>query len=416
MHVLTRDGGFHRSEIRSSGTWNPGMQWGSTAPPTNGQASGMAAAGVTMSEQHALQLLACWGSVSIISDALSCLPINQWRLVNGEAVRMDPAPVVEQPWSELTRSTFIGQGTVSMALRGNLFGEVASRDPNTLMPDQVRLVHPDHAKVIRNRESGQIEVRYNNKLVTPDNVTRALALSVPEGIVGLNPVEYLRNSLGLARAQELMGGAFYANSARPDGVIEVADDLDPSETVALAKEWAQAHSGIGNAFLPAVLTNGAKFNPITMSLQDAQFLEQMQFSASAISGMIWRVPPHMLGIVDKTTSWGKGIEQQEIGFVVNTLGIWIRRWEDLIRSWLPKGQFVTFDLSERLRGDTLQRWSTYQIGRVIGAMNNVEIRKAERMPIPTDPDELAALSDYGAPLNSAPIKPTGPSEGGDGAD
>jgi phage portal protein BeeE len=121
-----------------------------------------------------------------------------------------------------------------------------------------------------------------------------------------------------------------------------------------------------------------------------------------------------VGQQDKDTSWGAGIEQQELGFVRNTLLIWLCRWEDLMTSWLPPRQFVTFDLSQRLRGDTLQRWSAYQIARVIGAMNNAEIRKAEGLPTVIDPASTKILEDYAAPLNSAPVKPT--STGGAGGD
>jgi hypothetical protein len=85
-------------------------------------------------------------------------------------------------------------------------------------------------------------------------------------------------------------------------------------------------------------------------------------------------------------------------------------------SWLPKGQFVTFDLSGRLRGDTLQRFQAWQIGRICGFMNNLDVLRAEGMPIPTDEATLKVLGDYAAPLNSAPLKANieGPS-GGDKA-
>lgn len=197
-------------------------------------------------------------------------------------------------------------------------------------------------------------------------------------------------------------------------MIEVPGDYDDDEVKAALDSWLQAHQGINYAHLPAFLTGGAKWTPITMKPEEVQFLQQMQFSANSISGYIYRIPGHMLSQMEKETSWGAGIEQMELGFVRNTLLIWLNRWEDLLTSWLPPKQFVTFDLSQRLRGDTLQRWSAYQIARVIGAMNNKEIRKAESLPTVTDPAQTAVLEDYAAPLNSAPVKPT--STGGAGGD
>jgi HK97 family phage portal protein len=406
VQILTREGTFQTRAI--SGT----IPWGSTVPPSNSQI-GMGSAGVRIDETTALALDAVYGSVSLISDAISTLPILQWRQVGSEARQMDVAPVIAQPWPEIEQQDFIGQGTLSMLLRGMLWGKVTARD-DRLYPAQVQLVHPDHARIRRRPDNGQLEVHYWNESVPLDDVTRRMAMSVPEGIKGLSPIEYLRNSFGLARAQDLYSGAFYANSARPDGWIGVKDDLDEDETEAMMATWDEAHGGIGRSHRPAILTGGAEFNAITMSMADAQFLEQMQYSASRISGMIYRIPPHMLGMVDKDSSWGAGIEQQMIGFVRDTLGIWLRRWEDLMRSWLPPRQFVTFDLSERLRGDALQRWSAYQIARVMGAMNNAEVRAEEKLPKVTDTAQAAVLEAYDAPLNSAPVKPT--STGGAGGD
>ena len=89
----------------------------------------------------------------------------------------------------------------------------------------------------------------------------------------MNPIEYLKNTLGLARAAELYGGSFFQNSANPSGVIQLEGDLDEDEVRDLAQSWKQAHQGIGQANLPAVLTGGAKFNPISITPEDAQFLE-----------------------------------------------------------------------------------------------------------------------------------------------
>lgn len=407
MQILTREGTFESRAI--SGT----VPWGDTVPPSNAD---LGAAGGQISERTAMQLCAVYGSVSLISEAISTLPIKQWRQVGtSDAAEMAVSPVIAQPWPEITQMDFIIQGTYSMLLRGNLWGKIASRDPNKLLPQTVQLVHPDHARV-RRLPDGQLEFRYWNDIVQADDVTRAMGISAPEGIKGLSPIEHLRNSFGLARQQDLYANAFFANSARPDGWIGVDEELDDEETERMLLSWLNAHQGVGHSHIPAVLTGGAKFNAVTMSLADVQFLEQMQWSDSRISGQIYRIPPHMLGMVDNDTSWGAGIEQQQIGFVRDTLLPWLRRWEDLMRTWLPSRQFVTFDLSERLRGDSLQRWSGYQIARVIGAMNNEEIRAQESLPAVTDPTAAATLQQYDAPLNSAPVKALSSSGAGPGGD
>jgi HK97 family phage portal protein len=214
----------------------------------------------------------------------------------------------------------------------------------------------------------------------------------------------------------MYAAAFYQNSAMPSGLIKTGEDYDEEEAKAWKKEWQQLNGGIGQSQGVAILTGGAEFQQISLSPEQAQFLQSRQYGAATISGQIFRVPPHMIGIVDRTTSWGTGIEQQELGFVRNTLLIWLCRWEDLMTSWLPARQFVTFDLSQRLRGDTLQRFQAYQIARICGFMNNLDVIRAEGLTVPTDPELLSQLGDYSAPLNSSPMKVSGPNgPGGDKA-
>lgn len=401
-------------------TANPSQQWGTTSPLPNGMLS-MSASGQSVSTESSLQLAAVYGSTAIIADSIATLPIRQWRLQkSGEPKAVESSDVIAQPWApwpEYTMMDFVVQGTMSYLLRGNVFGKILAFD-GMMKPAQVELVNPDHVNVMRDPVSKAIEVRYYGQRQPADEVTRSMGRSVAGAIAGMSPISYMRNVLGVALAQDRAAGAFFANSARPDGVIELPGEFDVNEVQAFKESWLQAHQGTNHAYMLGVLTGGAKYTPVSVSMADAQFLQQMQYSASVISGMIYRVPPHMIGMVDKDTSWGSGIEQQELGFVRNTLLFWLTRWEDWLTSWLPPREFVTFDLSKRLRGDTLQRFSAYQIARVCGFMNNLDIMRVEGMTLPTDPAQLASLSAYDQPLNSAPVKApssSGVGPAGDGA-
>jgi HK97 family phage portal protein len=354
------------------------MQWGDSTPPTNGSLGG-AAAGTIINEKTALQVAAVYGSVGVLSDAIATLPLELKSSTDPASRRaLPPSPLLQQPYSEISRMDWLVQYTLSLAIRGNFYGHIISRDEN-LFPTQIKPVHPDQAKV-RRLPSGSIEYRFYGRAVPTSDVFHVRYMSVADSLVGLNPIEYLRNTLGLARAAEMYGGSFFANSALPGGVIEVEGDLDPDETLALAVAWKSMHQGIVQANLPAVLTGGAKFNAITITPDDAQFLQSREYSGSEISGRIFRVPPHMIGIVDRSTSWGRGIEQQELGFVRNTLGGYTRRLEESLTDLHPPGQYVRFNYNERLRGDKLQRYQAYSLGILGGWLCADDIRGEEDMP------------------------------------
>lgn len=357
---------------------------------------GIGAAGTIVSETTALQVAAVYGSIGVISDAVSTLPLE---LISSrspsERKYLPDSPLLAQPYAEISRIDWLVQYVISLALRGNFFGQIISRDEN-LFPTQIKPIHPDRAKVYRDRATGALSYEFNGVPVPLSDVFHIRYMSVSDSLTGLNPIEYLRNTLGLARASEMYGGAFFANSALPSGTIEVEGDLDEDETLALARQWSSMHQGINQAHLPAVLTGGAKFNAISITPEDAQFLATQAFTQNQISGMIFRVPPHMIGIVDRSTSWGTGIENQETGFARNTLGGYTRRLEEALTALHPPGQFVRFDYNERLRPDKLSRYQAYSLGMLGGWLCADDVREDEDLPPVPD----GQGSNFMIPINS----------------
>jgi HK97 family phage portal protein len=395
------------------------LEWGNSVPPTNGELGG-SIGGTTVSEKTALQVAAVYGSVGVLCDSMATLPFHLYSSLDpAKRRRLPPTWLLTQPYSEISRVDWIVQFTMSLALRGNFYGQIVERDED-LYPTQIKPVHPDHT-MVRRLPNGRPEYRLNGKVVFTDDVWHVRYLSVPGSLVGLNPIEYLRYTIGLARAQDLYGTAFFSNDATPGGTIEVQGDLDSDETLKLARGWAQAHQGVGKARLPAVLTNGAKFNSISITPEDAQFLESRGFTEQQICGRIFRIPPHMVGIVDKSTSWGRGIEQQERGFVTNTLSGYIGRLEEGLTGLHP-GRFVRADLDQRLRGDRLSRAQAQSLGRLGGWLCADDIRAEEDMPpvppSPKDPEQAPGQA-FVLPINTETLQQaltasfsTPPSDGG----
>jgi HK97 family phage portal protein len=348
-----------------------------------------------MNETRALHVLAVYGSVGVIADAIATLPWERWSTQDASKRKKLPlTSLLAKPYVEISRMDWLTQYAMSMCLRGQFFGEIVERDQD-LNPSQIKPMSPDACRVRRNAQ-GFPEYRFNGKPVNIDRVFHIRNLSLPGSLEGLNPIQYLRLAILKASMQDEYGAAYFTNSANPEGVIEVEDELDPDETLAMAKNWSNAHGGVGRAHLPAVLTGGAKFNPISINPKDSQFLESMQYSASAISGMIFRVPPHMIGIVDRTTSWGTGIEQQERGFVTNTLGRYIGAMDEAMTEAAPGGNYVRLNLDERLRGDKLQRYQAYALGTAGGWLCADDVLASEDMPPLPD----GQGKNYMVPINS----------------
>lgn len=401
MELLTRDGSH--IEYRTAGP-SGYLPFGNSVPPSNDQL-GYPVGGVAVTEKTALQVSAVFGSVRVLAGSTSTLPVHEYRGIGAVTDRRVPItsvdPLVDEPFSEIDLLDFITQFVVALALRGNFYGLIVSRDSD-LYPTQIMPMNPGHVVVRRldyGPNKGQLEYRFNGDVVPLSDVVHVRNISASGHIEGLNPIEYCRNSFGFAHASDRWGATFMANSAMPLGVIEVETALSPQETVDMANAWKQAHQGLSQANLPAILTEGAKFNPIQVKPEDAQFLQSKQYTAGEISGMIFGIPPHMIGIVDRTTSWGVGIEQQEMGFVRNTLASYIVRYERMISKLLRPGRYVRLDLGERLRGDTLTRFQAWALALGAGWLNKDEVRAEERRP--PIPDGLGQK--YYEPVTMAPL-------------
>ena len=124
-----------------------------------------------------------------------------------------------------------------------------------------------------------------------------------------------------------------------------------------------------------------KYTPISISQEQAQFLETRKFQINEIA-RIFRVPPHMVGDLEKSSF--SNIEQQSLEFVKYTLDPWVIRWEQSIqRALLSQDEkavyFVKFNLEGLLRGDYQSRMNGYAIGRQNGWMSANDIRELENL-------------------------------------
>jgi hypothetical protein len=179
---------------------------------------------------------------------------------------------------------------------------------------------------------------------------------------------------------------------------------------------------VANSHNPLILENGAKWDRVGITAKDAQLLELLQYSTSDIA-RIFGVPPHMIGDVDKSTSWGTGIEQQGIGFVRYTLLPHLRRQAaELSRKLFPvqgakvSPLYIDFDPEAMLVGDAKTQGEFYRVAlggnQLPGFMSVNEVRACrglqpvpggDKVYIPTAADRCG--SRHGSSHGSRPIPP-----------
>lgn len=388
------------------------VQFGDSSIPTNGSLMSPTSSGVPVSDQAALKLTAFMACVRILASGISGRPLQSVSPQGGINVPVTPVPtIVADPFGGYNNVRFpsrragFKQLAISLLLRGNGYALVTARD-YLYRPSRLLVLHPDHVKVKANEDGGR---DYEVNRVALDNsadMVHLMGMSMPGAVEGMSPVSYARQAIGLGLAAEQFGGAFYGQGAHLSGVIEIDGDLDRAGARKIKENFEGSHSGLKNAHAVGVLSGGAHWKPISISPEDAQFLGT-RAAQNLDMAMLMGVPPHMLGQVDRTTSWGTGIEQQNLGFLTWTLDDWLGTFEDAWSQLLPRGQNAHFDTTSLQRTDTAGRYAGYVQARTGNFLTINEIRAAENKA------PVEGGDDINAPLNSAHTDTPAPEPDGD---
>ena len=352
---------------------------------------GTSASGKHVDEMSAMQLSAVYACVRILSEAVAGLPLHLYRYTDrGKEKAVDHSLYTllhDEPNPEMSSFIFRETLMTHLLLWGNAYaqkirngrGEIIALYP--LMPDKMCVDRDRDGKIIYvyTRDPDDPPTMRDNVItLTPYDVLHVPGLGF-DGLVGYSPIMMAKNAIGMGLACDEYGGRFFANGAYPGGVLEHPGTVKDPER--LRSNWQQMFGGSGNAGKIAVLEEGMKFTPISISPEQAQFLEMRKFQVDEIA-RIFHVPPHMVGDLDKSSF--SNIEQQSLEFVKYTLDPWVTRWEQsMFRSLFTpeekKKYFFKFNLEGLLRGDYQSRMNGYAIGRQNGWMSANDVRELENL-------------------------------------
>ncbi|MGL5908691.1 MAG: phage portal protein [Phycicoccus sp.] len=336
-------------------------------------------AGASVSEKTSLGMPAVWRAVSLISGSAAGLPLHAY-VADGEVrERVGPtsaaASLLRSPHQDLTPFELWEQVYVHLLLWGNAYLRVW-RD-RIGRPRELALIHPSRVRAGRESATSRkvYEVDGTGEPWYDDRILHIPGLGY-DGIAGVSPIRIARQGIGLALAAEEYGARLFGSGSLMSGILQTEQRLDQASADALKTRWRAKTSGLSGAHEVAVLDRGIKFQPLSMPPEDAQFLESRRFQVAEVA-RLFGVPPHMLGDTERSTSWGAGIEQQSIGYVVYTLRPWLTRVEQRVSKLFGDRVYARYTVEGLLRGDSAQRAAYYQQMWSLGVLSTNEIRALE---------------------------------------
>lgn len=368
-----------------------------------GMSGPMSLSGVPINEHNAASNLTVWGCVRYLSDTLSMLPVRVIRRRRGggkELATEHPLYklLAKAPNRLMTSFAFREQMIWSLSLRyGNAFSEIVRDGAGRIaeiMPRQ-----PEHCdlRLTPDGMSFELDVRIPGmapRTLRRDQFWHVAGVSM-NGLVGVAPLLKMKDAIGLALAAERYGAKFYANAARPSGLLST-DAIWDDEAAERMRTSIQAQTSGENVGRVMVLDGGLKFTSMTMSAEEAQFLDTRRFQVVEIC-RAFRVPPHK--VAELTNATFSNIEHQSIEVVTDTLAPWAERIEqsadrDLLTDAEREEYSIELDFNGLLRGDSAARSVFYGAGIRDGWLSRAEARSFENLN-----EGPAELAEFLVPLN-----------------
>ena len=354
--------------------------------------------GIAVTPDSALRASAVFACVKVISETIAQLPLILYRRrTDGGKDRVTDHPLYRiagtKPNSFMDSFHLRQMMTAHTALRGNAvayLNRVGAGRVAEIIP-----IHPDLVTI--QMDSQKMERVYT--IAMADGTKRTLAQSevfhlmglTLNGWSGVSPITYARESIGLSQATEKFGGKLFSNGAKMSGILTYPGRFKDAETSLKVGKAFDENANGENSHNTVVLEEGMKWQQVSMSSEDSQFLETRAFQIPEIA-RFFRMPLHKIGDLSKATF--SNIEQQSLEFLTDCMGPWLVCFESALNTQLltvseQETYFFEFLVDGLLRSDIKTRYDAYSIGIQNTFLSPNEARAKENMNARLGGDEYS---------------------------
>jgi HK97 family phage portal protein len=365
--------------------------------------------------QRGLELVAfsaVYACVNTIASDIGKLPIEIYQVDLDDGARTVLrrdyyAQLFRAPNGFQTCADFLQSFIQSYLLQGNTYCWISKRNGRG-EPLEMHVLNPYRVKPLLT-ESGQIfyecgqdflaGIAPNTIIAERDMIHHRLPLLPGYPLIGVTPIfaAAASSALGLQILRDSQ--QFFGNASRPSGLLSTDQFIAEDLAKRYKQEWDDTYKGqeFGKT---ALLGGGMKWQPLTITAQDAQLIEQLRYSVEDVA-RVFRVPPFMLGDMSKVTY--RNTEHMMRAYLSGCLSWHIEAIQQRFEyAFAFESNFqLRFDLSAMLRTDLDVRYLAYQQGLSGGWLAPNEVRAQEGLPPTEGGDEPRMQSQY-VPLSATP--------------
>jgi HK97 family phage portal protein len=333
--------------------------------------TGFVSSGVNVTEQGALGISTVYACVYRIASTIASLGLEIYvkdgRDVN--VANMHPAyQVLDIPNDENTPYEFWETLVASALVYGCGFAIIERNNRGYAE----RLVPVHYYDVdIKEVNGERIYSVRDYGVVMPENMLEICNMH------RMSPIRLHRENIGLAKAAQDFGSEYFGQKGQMTGVLASDQPLRKEQMDVIQNSWNSSSMNAGTKLLPF----GFKYQRITITPDEAQFIETRKFQAEEIC-RIYSVPPSLVQLPSQTTY--NNVEQQNLQFARHTIAPWAKRIEQeidrkLIQSFERPDIYSKFNMNDLYRGDLAARTNFYTQMLQSGVMSINEVRTKEQL-------------------------------------
>ena len=383
----------------------------------------------TYKGKNSLKQATVYACIKILSESVSKLPLKIYQENEGIRKAKDHYlyPLLKlRPNPYMSAIDFWKCVEVQRNIYGNAYVwmDIGKRGKDA---GKIRGLYPvDATKVqIYVDEAGLMSDKNKIYYVITDNIGKQYKVNSDEilhfkgftydGIVGLSPIEYLKQIIENAgSASEFLNNSF-KSGMQVKGIVHYIGDLNPDAEKRFREKFEQMANGLKNANKIALLPIGYKFEPISLTMADAQFIENTQLTIKQIA-TAFGIKNHQLNDLDRATH--SNIVEHQREFYIDTLLPILTMYEQeltykmMLQKEIEAGYYIKFNVDAILRSDIKTRYEAYRMGIQSGFITPNEVRAMEERE-PLEGGDKLIVNGNMMPLQIAGIQYQKEKKGGD---
>lgn len=306
------------------------------------------------------------------------------------------SPVLRKPNHFQNRIQFFENWVNSKLARGNTYVLLRRDGRNVVVamyvlnPDRVRPLVSDDGQVFYELHTDNLSgIEAVNVIVPARDIIHDRFNCLFHPLVGISPL--YASALAATHGTNIQraGARLAANGVRPSGILSAPGRIAPEQALQVKEVWENQYAGAAGANKIAVLGDGMKFEPLTMTSEEAQLIEQLKYTAEVVCST-YHVPPYKIGIGQQPTY--NNVQALNVEYYSQCLQVLIESIEVCLDEGLNTGDDLgtEFDTDNLLRMDSVTQIKMLKDGVSAAIFAPDEAR--QRMSLPPVPGGASPMA------------------------